>query len=43
MSLSLHIDDKKKDFLILSKGSTNGFDDTKLTTQKEHSVNSIEQ
>ena len=32
-SLSVHIDNKKKDILILGEGPTQGFDDTTLTAQ----------
>ena len=32
MSLSAHIDNEKKDILILGKGPTQGLDDTALTT-----------
>ena len=35
ISSSVHIDNKKKYILILSKGPTNGFDDSKLTAEKE--------
>ena len=33
MSSSVHIDSKKKDFLILVKGLTKGLDDTTLTAE----------
>ena len=39
MSSSVHIDDKKKDILILGIGPTDGLDDTTLTAEKEHSMN----
>ena len=41
MSLSVHIDTKKKDILILGKGATDGLDDTTLTAEK-YSVNCTE-
>ena len=34
MSSSVHIDNKKKDILILGEGSTQGLDDTALTAEK---------
>ena len=34
MSSSVHIDNKKKDILILGEGSTQGLDDTTLTAEK---------
>ena len=39
MSSSVHIDNKKKDILILGKGPTQGFDDNTLTAEAEYSVN----
>ena len=35
MSLSMHIDNKKKDILINSKDPTQGLDDTKLTAEEQ--------
>ena len=39
----MHIDNKKKDILILGKGSTDSLDDTMLTVEKEYSINFTEQ
>ena len=33
MSLSVHVDNKKKDILILGKGPTKGLDDTAITAE----------
>ena len=41
MSPYVHINDKKKDILILGKGPTDGLDDTTLTPEKEYSINFI--
>ena len=38
MSFSAHIDDKKKDILVLGKGSTQGLEHT-LTAEKMYSIN----
>ena len=38
MSSSSHIDNKKKDILILGKGPTQGLEHT-LTAEKLHSIN----
>ena len=35
----MHIDNKKKDTLILGKGLTEGLDDTTLTAQFQYSIN----
>ena len=35
----MHIDNKKKDTLILEKGLTEGLDDTTLTAQSQYSIN----
>ena len=43
MSSSIHIDNKQKDILILSKGLKNVLDDTMLTAKKEYSINFTEQ
>ena len=43
MGSSVHIHNKKKDSLILSKSPTNGLDDTTLTAEKEYSINFMEQ
>ena len=34
MNLSQHIDNKKKDVLVLGKGPTDGLDNTNLTAEK---------
>ena len=39
MSLSLHLDNKKKDILILGKGSTQGLNDAVLTGEAQYSIN----
>ena len=39
MSSSVHIDNKKKDFLILGKGPQQGLDDTTLTAEAQYSIN----
>ena len=39
MSSSAHIDNKKKDVLILGKCSTQGLDDTMLTAEAQYSIN----
>ena len=39
MSSSVHIDNKKKNILILVKRSTNGLDDDMLSAEKEYSIN----
>ena len=39
MSLSLHIDNKNKDILILVEGPTQGLDDTTLTAQAIYPIN----
>ena len=39
MSLLVHIDDKKKDILILGIGSTQGLDDAMLPAQPQFSIN----
>ena len=39
MSSSVHLDNKKKDNLILGKGPTQGLDDTTLTTEAQYSIN----
>ena len=36
MSSSVYIDDNKKDILILSKGPTQGLDDTTLIAEAQH-------
>ena len=43
MSLSVHIDNKKKDLLILCKVPADGLDDTSLTAENEYSINLTEQ
>ena len=39
MSSSVHVDNKKKDILILSLGLTQRLDDTKLTVEAQYSIN----
>ena len=39
MSSSVHVDNKKKDILILGEGSTQGLDGTTLTAEKNYSIN----
>ena len=39
MSSSVHIDNNKKDILILDKGSTQGLDDTTLSSEAQYSIN----
>ena len=39
MSSSVHVDNKKKDILILGEGPTQGFDGTTLTAEKNYSIN----
>ena len=39
----MHIDNKKKDILILGKGPTDGLDNTALTAEKEYLINFTEQ
>ena len=39
MSSSVHIDNKKKDVLILGKGPQQGLDDTTLTAEAQYSIN----
>ena len=43
MSSFVHINNKKKDILILTKDPTNGSDDITLTSEKECSINFTEQ
>ena len=38
MSSSIHIDNKNKDILILSKGQTQGLDNATLTTEAEYYI-----
>ena len=42
MNSSAHIDNKKKDILILGKGPTQGLDDATLTAEKMYSINFTE-
>ena len=42
MSSSVHVDNKKKDILILGKGPTQGLDGTTLTAEKLYSINFAE-
>ena len=39
LSYSVHVDNKKKDILILGKGPTQGLDGTTLTAEKLYSIN----
>ena len=38
-SSSVHIDNKKKDVLVLLKGPTQGLDETTITAEAEYSIN----
>ena len=38
MSSSVHVDNKKKDILILDEDPTQGLDDTTLTAEKRYSI-----
>ena len=42
MSSPVHVDNKKKDILILGKGPTDGLDDTTITAEKEYPINFTE-
>ena len=42
MRSSVHVDNKKKDILILGEGPTQELDSTKLTAEKMYSTNFIE-
>ena len=42
MSSSVHVDNKKKDILILGDGPTQGLHDTTLTAEKKYSINFTE-
>ena len=39
ISSSMHIDNKKKNILVLRKCPTQGLDDTTLTVEDQHSIN----
>ena len=39
MSSSVHVDNKKKDILILDEAPTQGLDDTTLTAEKKYPIN----
>ena len=39
MSSSMHVDDKRKDILILVKGPTQGLDDTTLAAGTKYPIN----
>ena len=39
MNLSLHVDNKGKDILILGEGATQGLDDTTLTAEAKYPIN----
>ena len=43
MSSFPHVDNRKKDVLILGKGPIQGLDDTTLIAQKEYTINFSEQ
>ena len=43
MSSAFHVDNEKKDILILGKDPTDGLDDNMLTAEKERSINFTEQ
>ena len=43
MSLSVHIDNKKKDILILGKETTDCLDGTASTAEKDYFINYTEQ
>ena len=42
MSSSVHVDNKKKDILILGEDPTQGLDGTTLTAEKKYSINFTE-
>ena len=42
MSSSVHVENKKKDILILGEGPAQGLDDTTLTAEKKYSINVTE-
>ena len=39
MSLSVHVNNKKKDILVLGKGPTQGLGEHSLSAEKIHSIN----
>ena len=39
VSSVVHVDNRKKGILIISKGSTQGLNDTTLTAQAQYSIN----
>ena len=41
-SSSVHVDSKMKNILVFSEGSTQGLDDTTLTTEDKYSISSAE-
>ena len=43
MSSLVHVDNKKKEILILDKGPADSLDDTTLTAEKEYSINFTKQ
>ena len=43
MSSSLHIDNRRKDILVLGKGPAQGLGDTTFTAEAEYSINFSEQ
>ena len=42
MTSSIHVDNKKKDILILGEGPTQGFDGTTLTAERMYTINFTE-
>ena len=42
MSSSVHLDNKKKDILVLGRRPTQGLDETALTAEKEYSISFTE-
>ena len=42
MTSSVHVDNMKKDILILGEGPTQGLDDTTLTSEKRYSISFTE-
>ena len=43
LSLSVHIDNKGKDILILREGPAQGFDDATLTAEAKYPINFTQQ
>ena len=42
MSSFVHVDNKKKDILVLGEGPTQGLDDTTLTAEAKYCINSTQ-